>query len=211
MAKIENRENAAFAVDMLGSIFSCDPLLDSQAPKLFESLAQMDVSEAASDWPFVSPDAVEPLLSNLKAGAAQDLAPLAKEYRRLFIGPNALKAPPYGSVYTDPDQVLFGEATVKLRKWLSESSIGIKNDNIEPEDHIGTMFLLWAWIMHRKPKLTEEYLSDHLLTWAPHYLAELEEATDNEFYHSLATLARITLEGAQEKLGLEVTLPRYYR
>ena len=34
------------------------------------------------------------------------------EYRRLFVGPGHLPAPPWGSVYTDRECVIFGEATL---------------------------------------------------------------------------------------------------
>lgn len=211
MVEIEDRETTANAIDMLGAIFACDPLLDEQASELFGVLADMSIEDTASDWPYVPVDASEPLLNDMKGAASQDLGPLAKEYRHLFVGPNALEAPPYGSVYTDPDEVLFGESTLALRSWLDEVGIGIESDEAEPEDHIGTMFSLWAWLIRVKPELIEDYLSKHLLTWAPHYLEELEEAAGDGFYRALAALARMTLVGAQEQLGLQVTLPRYYR
>ena len=52
----------------------------------------------------------------LVAGA--DNEELVWEYRRLFVGPGHLPAPPWGSVYTDHECVIFGEATLALRAWM---------------------------------------------------------------------------------------------
>ena len=89
--------------------------------------------------------------------------------------------------------------------------IGVDNDEVAPEDHIATMLSLAAWIMRVKPAVLKEYLEKHLLTWAPHYLDELEEAAGDGFYGSLAALAALTLDGAREQLDLQIEVPRFYR
>lgn len=211
MDKTMDSQAVSAALDLLGALFASDPKHDAEATSAFESLAKMDVDAVAADWPFVDADVCAPLLRDLQEGAHGDPDMLAKEYRRLFVGPNALQAPPYGSVYTDPDRVLFGASTLALRGWLNEMGIGVSNDIVAPEDHIATMLLLAAWIMRVKPAVLEDYLAKHLLTWAPHYLAELNEAAGAGFYRSLATLAELTLEGAREQLGLDVQVPRFYR
>ena len=211
MADTMDLHEASAAIDLMGLLFGIDPLLDEAAADAFESLAAMDVEAVASTWPFVAPQDCEPLLRRLRDEANGDLDTLAKEYRHLFVGPNALQAPPYGSVYTDPDQVLFGASTLELRDWLDEVGIGVDNDEVAPEDHIATMLSLMAWIMRTKPAVLEGYLAKHLLTWAPHYLEELEEAAGDGFYGHLAELAALTLSGAREQLGVSVETPRFYR
>ena len=204
-------QNAAAAFRLLGSLFSVDPVIDEGGPELFDSIAAMDVDEEAEPWPFVERDVCASLLSVMKDGASGDRIELARMYRRLFIGPMPMQAPPYGSVYTDRDQVLFGEATLELRAWLNRVGIGIAKDEAAPEDHIGTMLSLLAWIIETKPQVLDEYLAEHLLTWAPHYLDELESAAQEGFYVALAQLTRLTLEGLREELKLEVVEPRFYR
>ena len=211
MAETMDFEAASAAIDLLGTLFASDPKRDAESADAFNSLATMNVDAVAVDWPFVDAEVCAPLLRGLQEGALKGADELAKEYRRLFVGPNALQAPPYGSVYTDPDQVLFGASTLALRGWLNEVGIGIDNDEVAPEDHIATMLSLAAWIMRVKPAVLEEYLAKHLLTWAPHYLGELGEAASDGFYRCLATLAGLTLEGAREQLGLNVEEPRFYR
>lgn len=211
MAETRDFEAASAALDLLGTLFASDPKLDVEAAGVLDSLVDMDIDSVAADWPFVDAQACLPLLRGLQEGAAGDQDELAKEYRRLFVGPNALQAPPYGSVYTDPDQVLFGASTLALRGWLDQVGIGVKNDEVAPEDHIGTMLSLAAWIMRVKPAVLEEYLAKHLMTWVPHYLGELKEAAGEGFYCNLAKLAELTLTGARERFGLDVKEPRFYR
>ena len=73
------------------------------AADAFAALAELDVEAAAAEWPFV--DAVEAAadLALMREGlvAGADNEELVWEYRRLFVGPGHLPAPPWGSVYTD--------------------------------------------------------------------------------------------------------------
>ncbi len=205
------QDSAAAAFDLMGLLFACDPVQDERSPELFAQVAAMDVELMSSEWPFVDPGLAKPLLEEMKRGASGDLCELAREYRRLFVGPQALPAPPYGSVYTDRDQVVFGESTLALRAWLRRVGIAVENDEVAPEDHIGIMLQLLAWIMRTKPALTDDYLVLHVLTWAPHFLSQLEDAAAPGLYRALAQLANATLTAAQSELGLHVEEPRFYR
>lgn len=66
--------------------------------------------------------------------------------QRLFIGPWALPAPPWGSVWLDKESVLFGDSTLALREWMRASGIALALERNEPEDHFGTLLLLAAWL-----------------------------------------------------------------
>ena len=70
-----------------------------------------------------------------------------QEYRRLFVGPAPKPAPPWGSVYTDRECVVFGESTLALRAWMRAQGIARLVDDKTPEDHIGLMLVLMAWKM----------------------------------------------------------------
>ena len=48
----------------------------------------------------------EKITALIKQGLTQDLT---EQYQNLFIGPNELLAPPWGSVYLDPECVIFGQ------------------------------------------------------------------------------------------------------
>lgn len=205
-------EAVSFVGETLAPFFLQDPRTGT-AGAAFQAVAQLRAQEAADAWPFADGAEARHALSLMVNGLADgiDADDLVWEYRRLFVGPAPKPAPPWGSVYTDRECVVFGEATLALRAWMRRIGVARTTDERTPEDHIGLMLALLAYLAEERPELTDEYLRDHLLTWAPHYLEALEEAADHPFYQGLAALTRSTLLGLQEARGLEVVTPRFYR
>ena len=205
-------EAVAFAGEALAPFFLQDPA-KGEAGEAFAAMAALDPKTAAAEWPFVDEagacEALGMMVTGLAAGT-QDNA-LVWEYRRLFVGPGKKPAPPWGSVYTDRECVVFGESTLALRAWMRERGIARATDERTPEDHIGLMLVLMAWIARNQPGVLDDYLHLHLLTWAPHYLGQLEDVAEHPFYQGLARLTDATLEGIREVLGLEVAVPRFFR
>lgn len=225
----EEREGLVFVGQTLGPLFLHDPALEQEAVgPLYDALAQADPHQLAAEWPFAEADAIEPALTQmivgLKAGeaAGADVAEalqdgavhddLVWEYRRLFVGPAKKAAPPWGSVYTDKDQVVFGESTLDLREWLRDNAVSVTSgESDEPEDHIGIMLELMAWLAENRPELVRPYLAQHLLTWAPHFLELMEVASDRAFFQGLARTTALTFAAIQDALALTVETPRFYR
>ena len=203
-----------FAGASLAPFFLNDPRT-GDAADAFAALAELDVAAAAAQWPFAGDEvaAVEGALAAMKEGlaAGADHDDVVWEYRRLFVGPGHLPAPPWGSVYTDRECVVFGESTLALRAWMRAVGVERLADERTPEDHIGLMLALLSFLAAERPELVDDYLRDHLLTWAPHYLEALEEAAEQPFYAGLARLTHLTLAGLQRERGLTVELPRFYR
>ena len=121
---------------------------------------------------------------------------LDEQYQALFIGPNALPAPPWGSVYLDPESVIFGQSLLALRTFLKQHQIAFQSNQDEPEDHIGLMLMLAAYLAENRPHLLPEFLSQHLLTWASYFLTQL---------------ALATLDNWRLRLNLSVPQVRFYR
>lgn len=208
---MDMNESVAFLGETLGPLFLFDPADDRVAP-LYEQLACIDAGAAAQEWPFAKQDEAEKALRLMHDGLeAEDRNGVVWEYRRLFVGPAAKAAPPWGSVYTDRECVIFGESTLALRAWLRAKGIDVPGAAGEPEDHIGTMLLLAAWIARNKPETLDEYLAEHLLTWVPHFLDVVREQTQSPFFEGLALLTSSSLSGLQDELGLDVKVPRFYR
>lgn len=211
----QTRAGVALIGSTLGPFFLCDPSHDSDriAPGL-EAFCALDIEAAAKEWPFADSEQVYEALEKMRTGldAGFDAEELVWEYRRLFVGPAAKPAPPWGSVYTDKDMVVFGASTMELRDWMRKSGIAItKGQSDEPEDHIGLMLELLAWLSQERPELIEQFLSEHVLTWSSHFLSQLEAVAEHPFYEGLAALTRASLEGMQHAFGLKVEYPRYYR
>lgn len=209
--KREAIDGIAFIGNTLGPLFYYDPN-DGFVQPSYEAFGALDPEQAAKEWPYVSSEAAKPALDLMAQGASGGVDDdMVWEYRRLFVGPNTKAAPPWGSVYTDRECVVFGEATLELRQWMKRTGVARLNSEKEPEDHIGLMLIMLSWIQLNRPDLTEEYLRDHLLPWASHFLEEMEKAAKHPFYEGLARLTRLSLEGIQAECDIEIDYPRFYR
>ena len=205
-------EGIAFVGETLGPFFLQDPKT-GEAGAAFQALAALDVDAAAAEWPFAGEAEARACLALMKEGLAHGIEDddLVWEYRRLFVGPAPKPAPPWGSVYTDRECVVFGESTLALRAWMRAQGIARLVDDKTPEDHIGLMLVLMAWIARNQPTDLDDYLRLHLLPWSSHFLDELAEAAKQPFYEGLARLAKASLEGIQSERALDVAYPRFYR
>lgn len=208
----------AFIGQTLAPFFLEDPRTGA-AGASFAALGFLDPQAAAAEWPFADESAAARSLELMVEGLAGSFSDgefaadddLTWEYRRLFIGPAAKPAPPWGSVYTDRECVVFGASTLELREWMRAHGVARTQDEKTPEDHIGLMLALMAYLADNQPADLDEYLRLHLLTWASHFLDELAEAAQHPFYEGLARLTRDSLEGIQAARGIEVVYPRFYR
>ena len=205
-------EGIAFVGETLGPFFLQDPKT-GEAGAAFQALAALDVDAAAAEWPFAGEAEARACLALMKEGLAHGIEDddLVWEYRRLFVGPAPKPSPPRGSVYTDRECVVFGESTLALRAWMRAQGIARLVDDKTPEDHIGLMLVLMAWIARNQPADLDDYLRLHLLPWSSHFLDELAEAAKQPFYEGLARLATASLEGIQSERALDVAYPRFYR
>lgn len=207
------REAVMFVGQTLGPLFLDDPRHEEQVVPAIKAFAALDVDAAAEEWPFVDADDARGALALMKEGAQAGAQSdeVVWEYRRLFVGPAPKPAPPWGSVYTDRECVVFGGTCLELRQWMREVGIERLGDEKDPEDHIGLMLLLVAWIAEHRPEVLEDCLRLHVLPWSSHLLEELEDAAEQPLYKGVASLARMSLEGMQEAFGIEVAYPRFYR
>ena len=204
-------EAVAFVGDTLAPFFLEDPEKGA-AGDSFAAMASIDARAAADEWPFAEHADALNGLADMVSGLADGITDeLIWEYRRLFVGPGHLPVPPWGSVYTDRECVVFGETTLELRAWMRERGIARSSDEKTPEDHIGLMLALMSHLCRTQPEHLDEYLCAHLLTWAPHYLEELASEATHPFYRGLANLTRATLTGIREFRGLVVKTPRFYK
>jgi hypothetical protein len=107
----------------------------------------------------------------------------------LFIGPYALPAPPWGSVWLDRESVLFGDST-PLRQWMRENGIAFEMQQNEPEDHFGTLLLLAAWLAENgRDSECDQLLAWHLLPWSTRFLSVFVDNAGHPFYTALGRLA----------------------
>jgi putative dimethyl sulfoxide reductase chaperone len=182
---------------VLGALFYFEPQSEQAAPLM---QAFQDGSWA-QQWPESLPFSPE-LIAEFQQVTDE---PLAEAWQRLFVGPYALPAPPWGSVWLDKENVLFGESTLALRQWMRENSIAFDTEQNEPEDHFGTLLMLSAWLKeNQREDEWQQLLAWHLLPWAGRFLQVFTEEADHPFYRSLGQLTQQTLAQWQNELLIPV-------
>ncbi|ACY85026.1 Tat proofreading chaperone DmsD [Edwardsiella piscicida] len=204
MLQPEQLQDMALTARALGALLYWPPDSEQAAP-LVTLLRQPQETQR---WPYGSSAQREHCAALLCAPAQESLA---SAYQRLFIGPHALAAPPWGSVYLDRESVLFGESTLALRHWMHAQGISWQSDAREPEDHIGILLLLTAWLAEGQPQQLPALLQQHLLPWGGRYLTLLQQGADHPFYQGLASLAALTLQAWQRQFAIVDGDVRLYR
>lgn len=190
-------DDFSLCIQTLGALFSYDPA-DSRVSKL---IALFRTSEWLTEWPLTMHYNCQKI-DQLFQGQANQSESLKEAYERLFIGPKALPAPPWGSVYLDKENVLFGISTLELRAWLRNNQVNIELSASEPEDHVGLLFLLTAWVIQNKPELLSDLLEIHFLPWVYRYLEKVQLEGGSAFYEATALLATETLKYLQKEVQL---------
>jgi TorA maturation chaperone TorD len=187
-----------------------------QEPEVQPLLDELRGLSSFDEWPFGTGEELDEAYRLIRAGLVEvpDVTTprnsLVREYQRLFIGPHHFNAPAWGSVYLDRESVLFGCSTLELRQWMREAGIAVSSEKREPEDHIGRMLLLLAWLAQEKPELIGEFLREHLMPWAPRYFELLEEDARQSFYQGMAMLTCATLTDMTDTLGIQAVKKKLY-
>ncbi|WP_249977535.1 Tat proofreading chaperone DmsD [Vreelandella olivaria] len=196
-------QSLAHSARLLGAWFYYPP----DAPALEQLNQHLGDGSLAEAWPYD----VGHWLTTLSEAYRQ---PLCEEaYQQLFVGPEALAAPPWGSVYLDPEQVVFGDSHQTLKRFLEqEEGISLATARREPLDHFGLLVLLLGQLaMEGREAGVDRLLGEFLLPWSGRYLEQLEEHAPHPFYRALAQLGTITLGQWQTERGITPQLLRLYR
>ncbi|MCB5309480.1 Tat proofreading chaperone DmsD [Yersinia massiliensis] len=200
-----NYQQIALTGRVLGALFYCEP----DSPACSEIVAQLQAGAWISEWPYGLETELMPIAARLAQVSPEET--LEAAWQRLFIGPYALPAPPWGSVYLDKENVLFGDSTVKLRDWMAQQQVEVTLAQQEPEDHIGLLLMMAAWLAEHQPADLPVLLADHLLPWGYRYLALLQADANHPFYQGLAALTTLTLTHWQHQLQVTPTVVELYR
>ncbi|AFJ47310.1 Tat proofreading chaperone DmsD [Shimwellia blattae] len=193
---------------VLGALFYYAPTSEEARP-LLETFR---TPEWASQWPWQDPHSLA-LCGQLSTALDNTTGePLQAAWQRLFIGPDALPAPPWGSVWLDKESVLFGDSMLALRQWMRTCGIEYQLQQQEPDDHFGTLLMLAAWLAEQgQAQQVDELLAWHLLPWSGRFLELFTEGARHPFYQALGELARQTLAHWQAELLIPVAEKKLYR
>ncbi len=130
------------------------------------------------------------------------------DYAKLFVGPNELLAPPYGSVYLDGERRVMGDSTMEVIKMYEEQGLSIDREFRNLPDHITAELEFMHYLIFREIeaiersdiaaalnfiKVQELFLNRFLKQWIQPFCNKMREGANSGFYRSLAdcTLAFI--------------------
>jgi len=134
---------------------------------------------------------------------------LAIDHARLFVGPFALLAPPYGSVYLEGERRLMGDSTLAVGECYREDGLEVAAGFNGTPDHIAVelefmhflvvkeLDALFAKQLDRAQNFRQKqraFLQRHLAAWVPNFSRSVEEQAQTQFYRELAATTRMFIE-----------------
>lgn len=126
-----------------------------------------------------------------------------EDYFKLFIGPDALKAPPWESVYRGKERCLFDFPTFEVRELYNQFGLVIEKkqaQHAEADDHLIFELEFMLNLIERTLQETERkklyellngqrtMLEKHLLLWIPQFSQDVQEHASSELYKGLAKM-----------------------
>jgi len=130
-------------------------------------------------------------------------------FNRLFVGPGPVPAPPYASVYLDPDHGLMGESTRIAAAVYDALGVASPSNGSLPDDHLA-LELDAAVVFHalkareqsaELAALWDYFLRDHLMLWVPLFVASIKQAPDVP--PAISHVASLLLAWLSEESGAE--------
>ena len=138
-----------------------------------------------------------------EAFAAEDSETLLVDYTRLFLGPVAPLAKPYGSVWQDGQQALLRESTMAVQDLYEEGGFDIDEDFHDLPDHIAVELEFLYLLIFRETQATangdlaamtattalrRRFLAEHVGAWIGPFTTAMHDGAETGFYRELAGL-----------------------
>jgi TorA maturation chaperone TorD len=139
-----------------------------------------------------------------EAAARVDADAVQQEYFNLFIGIGRGELLPYGSYYLTG--FLNERPLARLRADLAELGIVRAENNVEPEDHAGTLCEIMSGLAGGRfpaPEGAQRTLFDrHMAPWIGRFFTDLERMEGAAFYSRVGALGRVFIEIEAEAFAL---------
>jgi len=133
-------------------------------------------------------------------------------YAKLFVGPNELLAPPYGSVYLDGEKTVMGDSTMEVIKMYEEQGLSMDGEFRNLPDHVTVELEFMYYLIFKEVEALEKsqwdaaldliktqefFLDNFLQRWVNPFCDKIKQGTDNEFYTSLADCVSVFIGNAR--------------
>lgn len=126
---------------------------------------------------------------------------LKMDYAQLFAGPYTLLAPPYGSVYMEPERRIMGNSTMDVIKRYRQSGLVVAKEFKDAPDHIAAELEFMHYLIYKEMESTNQgdansiltcllnrqsFLEDHLGAWVSEFAGNVVDNARTSFYQNLA-------------------------
>jgi TorA maturation chaperone TorD len=152
--------------------------------------------------------------------SVEEFKELKSDQLRLFIGTDRVLAPVWESVYFNESRLVFQQQTLDVREWFARFGLQIERFNQEPDDHIGLELAFVAHLASRTLEVVDadaqtleellqaqrNFLSLHLLRWAPVWTKLVKHYAETDFYRGIAHLTHGALVAAADML--QIPMPK---
>ena len=128
------------------------------------------------------------------------------EYHDLFIGVTRGELLPYGSYYQTG--FLNEKPLARLRTDMTRLGIVRAEGLKDPEDHVAALLEMMAGLIdgsYGRPltlKQQKNFFETHMLSWMPHFFADLEAAKNSVLYAPLGKVGRLFMEIERTSLSM---------
>lgn len=149
----------------------------------------------------VSPDASAFVSEMEKAFTISSEVDLNVDYAKLFVGPNELAAPPFGSVYLDGERKVMGDSTMEVIKMYEDQGLSIDREFGNLPDHITVELEFMYYLIYKEIEAFDKsdiatalnfieiqklFLNRFLGQWIQPLCDKIREGAGGEFYRTLA-------------------------
>ena len=136
----------------------------------------------------------------------EDQKTLLSEYTRIFIGPDRLPAPPYGSVYLGLERQVLGPTTEEVRRLYAEEGLVVSDGVHEPPDHVALELEFAAFLLEKAARASRsgsasearrlvararDFEAKYLRSWLPSLATAIAEAAETDFYRGVARILAV--------------------
>lgn len=114
------------------------------------------------------------------------------DFTQLFVGPYALPAPPWESVYRSNEHLLYQDTAFEVRKEYLKYNFIPKNYPHEADDHIGFEldFMLQLAVNEDALKDSMKFLDGHLSQWVSEFSRDIQKYALTEFYRGAGIILK---------------------
>ena len=130
------------------------------------------------------------------------------EHARLFVGPGAMLAPPYESVYRDRDPlskkpIIMGPSTLAVQRTYHRHGLRLIPSHKDIPDHLATELEFMYFLCSNEQQAWEtgdtedakelrraqlKFLQEHLAVWLPSFCQQVQSSATCDLYQALAAI-----------------------